>query len=166
MATNETISICRADYSSDDHRAAIRLLMAAYALDPMGGEKAMSDRAISHLPDMLANYPHAGTLLAYAGCEPAGIANFFFGLSTFRAEPLLNVHDFFIREEFRRIGIGRQLMRQVEKEARLNGCCKVTLEVRQDNIAAIGLYEALGFTPFVMSDRPTPEIVLQRLLID
>lgn len=166
MLTASEIIIYRAVYSSENHRAAIRKLMAAYALDPMGGESAMSNSAISRLPDVLATHPTAGTLLAFVGCEPAGLANFFLGLSTFRAEPLLNVHDLFIMKEFRGLGIGRELLRQVEREANSKECCKITLEVRQDNFAAIGLYEELGFTSFIMSDRPTPEIILQKLLTD
>lgn len=43
-------------------------------------------------------------------------------------------------------GIGRRMMAAAEKEARRRGCSRMRLEVRMDNIAAIRLYESLGFT--------------------
>jgi ribosomal-protein-alanine acetyltransferase len=45
----------------------------------------------------------------------------------------------------RRLGIGRDLVRQVVSAAREHGCDRVLLEVAADNTAAITLYEADGF---------------------
>jgi ribosomal-protein-alanine N-acetyltransferase len=46
----------------------------------------------------------------------------------------------------RRQGIARGLLRHVLEDARAAGARKATLEVRESNVAAIRLYESLGFT--------------------
>lgn len=42
-------------------------------------------------------------------------------------------------------GLGRRLLADAEAQARAAGCAGLRLEVRQDNAAAIGLYEAAGY---------------------
>lgn len=42
-------------------------------------------------------------------------------------------------------GIGRILLDELVSEARRRGCGRLMLEVRADNVAAIGLYESTGF---------------------
>ena len=37
------------------------------------------------------------------------------------------------------------VLKEVEKEARGLGCCKLTLEVQENNHAALALYESFGF---------------------
>jgi ribosomal protein S18 acetylase RimI-like enzyme len=97
---------------------------------------------------MLAEHPGALVLLALAGDQderPVGVAVCFFGLSTFRAKPLLNVHDLAVLPEHRGRGIGRALLQAAEDRARQKGCCKLTLEVRDDNTRARALYRSFGF---------------------
>jgi hypothetical protein len=43
----------------------------------------------------------------------------------------------------------------VERRARSRGCCKLTLEVQDDNRRARALYESFGFADFVVGD-PAP----------
>lgn len=45
----------------------------------------------------------------------------------------------------RRAGLGRRLMREVEVRLRALGCPKLNLQVRRDNLAALGFYAALGY---------------------
>jgi ribosomal protein S18 acetylase RimI-like enzyme len=42
-------------------------------------------------------------------------------------------------------GIGRGLLAAAEAHARAQGCCKLTLEVQEDNTPARSLYERFGF---------------------
>jgi [ribosomal protein S18]-alanine N-acetyltransferase len=42
-------------------------------------------------------------------------------------------------------GLGRRLVRAAEREARRRGCFTLSLEVREDNQAARGLYQTLGY---------------------
>ncbi|MGD9633380.1 MAG: GNAT family N-acetyltransferase, partial [Pirellulales bacterium] len=87
----------------------------------------------------------AVVLLAYDGERPVGIATCFEGLSTFVARRLLNLHDLAVIPEYRGRGVGRQLLAAVEEQARTLGCCKVTLEVLENN-PALRVYEAAGYS--------------------
>ena len=96
--------------------------------------------------------------------EPAGIAVCFFGFSTFRARPLLNVHDLAVMPKYRRQGVGSALLRECENRALRAGCCKLTLEVQDDNLRARALYERFGFGDFVVAElgvHPFPQQVLE-----
>ena len=50
--------------------------------------------------------------------------------------------DIFTEEEYRKQGIALSLIKEIEKDFAVEN---ITLEVREDNIAAIKLYEKLGF---------------------
>lgn len=50
--------------------------------------------------------------------------------------------------ERRREGIARLLVERAVLEMEALGCVKVNLQVRRENGAVIGVYEALGFEPF------------------
>ncbi|HTO08715.1 MAG TPA: GNAT family acetyltransferase [Myxococcota bacterium] len=50
-----------------------------------------------------------------------------------------------VHESLRRGGLGRALMAEVETRLRASGCPKLNLQVRNDNAAALGFYERLGF---------------------
>jgi ribosomal-protein-alanine N-acetyltransferase len=52
-----------------------------------------------------------------------------------------------VHPSWRRHGIGRQMLQQAMKQARLTACHKATLEVRISNTAAQRLYFQLGFAP-------------------
>jgi ribosomal protein S18 acetylase RimI-like enzyme len=74
-----------------------------------------------------------------------GIATCFIGFSTFAARPLINIHDLHVTKEHQRRGVAPSLLAAVEKEARDRGCCKLTLEVQENNRPALALYERFGF---------------------
>jgi len=50
-----------------------------------------------------------------------------------------------VLEQVRRHGIARQLMEQAISDTRQNGYRDLLLEVADDNIGAIALYEQIGF---------------------
>jgi ribosomal-protein-alanine N-acetyltransferase len=56
------------------------------------------------------------------------------------------VYSLAVSAAARGMGIGRRMMVRAEAEARRRGCDRMRLEVRMDNMPAIGLYERLGFT--------------------
>ena len=141
------IVIVEADLADAEHQAAILRLTSAYAIDPMGAGEPLPDDVIERLIPGLQAHPTTRVFFAYADGRPAGLATCFGGFSTFEARPLLNVHDFAVLEEFRGHGVGRRLLAAVCERAKSLGCCKVTLEVRQDNDIARGLYETEGFSP-------------------
>lgn len=139
------IHIRAADLASRDDAAALLMLLDAYAADPMGDGRGLSVETRACLIPALRRVPGALALLAFAGQEPVGVAVCFSGFSTFRARALLNVHDLAVLPDWRGQGIGRRLLRAAEAIARARGCCKLTLEVREDNPAALALYSRLGY---------------------
>ncbi|GHU60268.1 ribosomal-protein-alanine acetyltransferase [Clostridia bacterium] len=50
-----------------------------------------------------------------------------------------------VRQEFRRLGLAVRMMEHLLDTAKTRGLSEITLEVRESNIAAIGLYQRLGF---------------------
>lgn len=50
-----------------------------------------------------------------------------------------------VLKEYRNQGIALQLMNQMEQELKVNGVVNITLEVEQQNISALTLYEKLGY---------------------
>ena len=54
--------------------------------------------------------------------------------------------DVAVSEEFRRSGTATELLSTIITNARAHGCRFVSLEVRQSNAQAIGLYQRMGFT--------------------
>ncbi|MCX6430388.1 MAG: GNAT family N-acetyltransferase [Actinobacteria bacterium] len=53
----------------------------------------------------------------------------------------------FVKEEFRRQGIGQELVRQLLFASKADGIAKAFLQVDLKNVSAIRLYESLGFRP-------------------
>jgi len=97
--------------------------------------------------------------LALLDGEPTGVAVCFRGYSTFTAKPLLNIHDLAVLPEKRNRGLGRALLRGIDNYAKASGCCKITLEVREENTGARRLYRDVGFGTETM-----PTIFLEKRL--
>jgi ribosomal protein S18 acetylase RimI-like enzyme len=143
-----SLEIVEADLSSELGAACVVDLIDAYARDPMGGGRALPEDVRARLgPDLRAHVTlgTASVLLALQGGEAVGVAVCFLGYSTFRARPLLNLHDLAVRSDMRGAGVGQALLAAVASKAHALGCCKVTLEVREDNAPARRLYERTGF---------------------
>ncbi len=138
-------TVVEADLSQPDHQRATLELLNGYSMDPMGDGKPLSEVARRDLISGLRAHPTTMVFLAYSGAEPVGLAICFLGFSTFAARPLLNIHDFFVLPAHRGAGVGRLLFAAVEKRAREIGCCKLTLEVLENNHRARSIYSTAGF---------------------
>lgn len=149
------LDISEADFADPAHCAAIVTMLDAYAADPIGGGIPLSGAVRERLIPALREQPTALVLLAFADRQPVGIAVCFFGFSTFQARPLLNIHDLAVLSAWRGRGVGRALLTAAEARARRRGCCKLTLEVQDDNRRARGLYERFGFADFVVAGSVT-----------
>jgi GNAT superfamily N-acetyltransferase len=147
-----SIEIVEADLGSRKHQQAVLTLSNAYAMDPMGNGKALSDEVRSKLIHGLQQHPTTIIFLAFHDKQAVGIATCFRGFSTFTARPLINIHDFFVVPEFRGQKIGQMMLAAVEQKARTMDCCKITLEVQQNNHKAQRIYEAAGFSRSVYVD--------------
>ncbi|WP_339531289.1 GNAT family N-acetyltransferase [Pseudomonas mucidolens] len=139
------ILVLQASYSNPVHAEAVGRLLDHYAQDPMGGGQALSADLLQQLPAELAKRPHAFSVLAFVGGEPAGLVNCFEGFSTFACRPLVNVHDVVVMDRYRGLGLSQKMLQKVEEIARQRGCCKITLEVLEGNAVAQGSYRKFGF---------------------
>lgn len=144
-----SVEIVEADLDRIDHQSAVLALTAAYALDPMGNGGPLPPATLDRLIPGLKNHPTTLIFLAYQKGRPVGLATCFRGFSTFAALPLVNISDLAVLPEHRGTGIGRQLLSAVEQKARDLNCCKVTLEVQENNAIARRAYEQSGFTQAV-----------------
>jgi len=142
------IDLIRADYNNKQQAEDLIMLLNAYALDPMGGEEALSDEVKKNLVPTLAKRTDVFTILCYVDGEAAGIINCVEGFSTFSCKPLINIHDCGVLAKYRGLGISLKMFAEVEKVAIEKGCCKLTLEVLQGNDVAKKAYEKLGFAGY------------------
>lgn len=141
----QPITVIEADLSHPDHQAATLNLLNAYAMDPMGDGQPLSETARREVIPGLRQHPTTLVFLAYRDAEPVGLAICFRGFSTFAARPLVNISDYFVVPAHRGAGIGRLLLEAIEQCARDLGCCRLTLEVQENNHHAQHVYAAAGF---------------------
>jgi len=145
-----TQTIHRIDLANAGHVAAMLTLLDEYAAGPTGRGYGLDEDVRGRLPAVLAARPYYVGWLAFVDAAPAGVVNCFEGVSTFRAQPLLNIHDIAVSPRFQRRGIGSALLAAVETEARVRGCCKITLEVLEGNSSAVAAYLKAGFEPYAL----------------
>ncbi len=159
------VQIIRADLDSPQHADAVADLMNAYASDPMGDGRLLTDEVKMRLIDGLRRHPTTLIILAFQGDRPVGLATCFFGYSTFAASPLLNVSDYFVIPELRGSGIGKRLLSAVEVAARKSGCCKLTLEIQENNHRARTIYEAFGFSQAIYVEEAGGSLAISKRLV-
>jgi ribosomal protein S18 acetylase RimI-like enzyme len=159
-----SLTVTRVNYQNTVDRAALRAMLNTYALDPMGGGEALADKNLARLCDDLATKPFAFSFLAWQGEEPVGLANCFEGYSTFKAQPLINIHDLAVHPSARGRGVGQALMQAVQSEAAARGACKITLEVLSGNSVALKSYERFGFAAYQLDPTAGQALFLQKWL--
>ena len=158
------IEIIDTDLSDPAHAKGVIAVLDSYAREPVGGKCPLNTEVRDRLIPGLQAQSNVEILLAFASAGPVGVAVCFIGFSTFAAKPLLNLHDLAVLPEYRGREIGRSLLSAVESRARERGCCKVTLEVREDNRGARKLYRSFGFSDFAPGEEETPTLFLQKRL--
>ncbi len=134
-----------ADLNKRHHCKAILQLLEAFALEPMSGGMGISTEVRDTIVPGLAAQPGSRVFLAKSGDKYVGTAICFLGFSSFQAKPLINIHDLVVLSTHRGRGIGGELIAAVSDYGVGIGCCKVTLEVREDNLNALHLYRRKGF---------------------
>jgi ribosomal protein S18 acetylase RimI-like enzyme len=139
------IRVMRADYANPVHARAVVALLDAYASDPAGGGEGLTDFAKANLVPSLAARPQAYSVLAFDGDQPVGLVNCIEGFSTFKCQPLVNVHDVAVLASHRGQRIAERMLAEAEAIARQRGACKLTLEVLTGNAPAHKLYQRIGF---------------------
>jgi len=146
-------TIQRVNYHNKIHAAALMRLLNRYAEDPMGGASPLGDEANQYLIDRLKKFSGAISLLAYQADQAVGLLNAFIGFSTFKAKPLINIHDLTVIASHRGQGIAQQLLHECEVIAKEKGCCKMTLEVLEANDIAKKSYRQFGFYSYTLDEQ-------------
>jgi ribosomal protein S18 acetylase RimI-like enzyme len=148
------IDVRDADLDDPADATAIVAIVQSYAGDAFGGGRPLATDVAARLVPGLRAHPTTLVLLAFADGRPVGAAICFVGFSTFAARPLVNVHDLAVLPDVRGRGIGRALLVAVEERARARGCCKITLEVLEDNRRARALYASFGLADVAVGTSP------------
>ncbi|MFZ4457228.1 MAG: GNAT family N-acetyltransferase [Bacteroidales bacterium] len=138
-------TIHQIDFENKHHQQIVTELINGYISDEMGGGELLNSKQQKDLIEGLRNHPKAIAIYAEQDQKPAGIIVAFENFSTFSVQPMLNIHDVFVKPEFRGFGIGRTLMNGIVELAKKRNCSRITLEVRHDNTPAMELYKSLDF---------------------
>ncbi len=139
-------------------------LLDHYARDPMGGGKPITKTVRENLVNELARLPHAFSVMVYEGDKAVALTNCFEGFSTFKAQPLINIHDVMVHSDYRGKGLSKILLAKVEEIAKARGCCKVTLEVLEGNHAAQKAYQSFGFEGYELDPASGKAMFWQKML--
>jgi ribosomal protein S18 acetylase RimI-like enzyme len=159
------IAIKRVVYSATADQAALLSLLDMYASDPMGGGQGLTLAVKRELCERLAAFPGAVSFLATVDGSPVGLLNAFLGFSTFKARPLMNVHDIAVLPQWRTQGVGQALLQVIEAHAQSLGCCKLTLEVLSGNAPAQRTYRAFGFEDYALDPQAGLAGLMQKWLV-
>jgi ribosomal protein S18 acetylase RimI-like enzyme len=133
------------DFENPIHLSALAELLNMYMADPMGDAPQLNKLQQLRLVDGLANHPSSFVLFELCDGEIVGLATCFINFSTFMVRSYLNIHDFFVHPKFRGKGLANALMQELISISNSRDYCKITLEVREDNLVGQGLYRCMGF---------------------
>ena len=156
------LRIVEADLSRSDHGEILVELLDDFVRDPAVAGRPLEPAVRGSVVERMRAHPMVRAWLAFYGDAPVGFAVGIVSFSTFAAKPVLNVHDLGVREKARGRGVGRALLLALENAAREAGCCKLTLEVRQDNARARTLYRSFGFGDFTPGSDAVPALFLEK----
>ena len=158
------LNLVRAVYGDSDHADAIVKLMDCYARDIAGGGEPLCENVKFNLASSLEKFPGAFSFLAEMDGEFVGLINCFTGFSTFKCQPIINIHDVIVLPEARGKKVCAKLLEKVEQEALTRGCCKLTLEVLENNHAAQSAYRKFGFDGYELASDMGRALFWQKLL--
>lgn len=134
LSVAQLIETCFADELDDDGRAYLAYLRR------MARDRTLLEWLRAH-PERLEN-PLNGYVWVEEGKIVGNVT-----MVPYRREgrPVTMIANVAVLPEYRRRGIARQLTQQALRHARERGSSAVWLQVRDDNLGAIHLYETLGF---------------------
>lgn len=139
------ITVERSSLSDPQEQKQFKKLLTAYMCDQMGFGYRPGRELIEKALGGVREHATSSVYFASKDSNCVGMAVCFEVYSTFLASPVLNIHDLIVLPEFRRLGVAREMLKSIEKDALSRGILKLTLEVRSDNFAAQDLYRSKGF---------------------
>ena len=121
----------------------ILLLIRELAAFEKAPEAAVATEA-DLLRDGFGPEPYFRCLLVEVEGVVAGFALYFFQYSTWEGRPALYLEDVFVRERFRKQGIGKALFARLARIAVERGCSRFQWECLDWNAPALAFYEGSG----------------------
>ena len=88
--------------------------------------------------------PHVFCHIAEVDGQPAAVAVWFRNFSTWDGVSGIYLEDLFVRERFRRRGLGRAMLSTLARECVEHGYSRLSWAVLDWNSPAIALYDAIG----------------------
>lgn len=82
----------------------------------------------------------AGQLVGFATCNVRRVVRY--------PKPIASLDELFVLPAYRKRGVGRQLMAEVERLAQTAGCQRVFIESHYKHTGAHTFYETLGYTNY------------------
>jgi GNAT superfamily N-acetyltransferase len=130
------------DPTPDDVPEILSLIreLATYERDP----DAVATTEADLLRDGFGGDPRFHVVIAEWNGAVAGMAFWFLNYSTWRGKPGIYLEDIFVRQAFRRRGIGRALILRLGAIARERSYDRLVLQVLDWNQPAIEFYRSLG----------------------
>jgi ribosomal protein S18 acetylase RimI-like enzyme len=138
------VSSERVRLASRADATSITELLAAFR-DSLGKPAPSRDEIEASVRRILEE-PSSEFLVAREGSRDAGIAQVRYRWSVWTTAEDCWLEDVFVREDCRRVGLGRALVVAVIARARNRGCRRIELDVDERNRSAIELYERVGFS--------------------
>ena len=156
--------VIQANLEDVNHQKIVLQMVHSFAQDTMANGQGLPTETQGRLIEGLRRHPAKLIFIAFQEHRAVGISICFLGFSTFMAKPLVNIHDFYVKKDFRRKGIGKLLLQAVENTARELGCGKLTLEVEEHNQKALALYHSFGFDKVEYSAEAGMVLFRQKML--
>ncbi|MFA0811593.1 GNAT family N-acetyltransferase [Microbulbifer epialgicus] len=151
---SSAVRVVVVDYGDKHQGIDFLALMDEYARHPFGGGEPLPDKCQTELLSKLAEFPGAFSVMAYSNenDKALGLVNCFTGFSTFSCQPLINIHDVIVSEQARGQGVCAAMLDFVAREAKKRGCCKLTMEVLEQNLVAKNAYRKVGYKPYTLDE--------------
>jgi len=128
--------------TTEDAAQILEFIRALAAFERAPDAVVATEQAL--IRDGFGKHPFFHCLIAEYDGEPAGFALYFFNYSTWVGRPGIYIEDLFVLPQFRRLGIGRDLLKRVAAIAVENGCQRMQWQVLDWNTPAIDFYRSLG----------------------
>lgn len=112
------------------------------------GSNTPSDDSFRRSVEQLLEEPNTAFLLAAGsgGAPAAGVCQLRYRHSVWTGVDDCWLEDLYVRDNQRRAGVGRRLVLAACEHARGRGCRRIELDVNNENLRALGLYQSLGFS--------------------
>lgn len=93
---------------------------------------------------LFAENTNVFSLIGYLNNKPITFAIYFFNYSTFLGKKGLYLEDLFVLHEYRKNGVGKQMLKHLANIALENNCGRFEWSVLDWNLPAIEFYKNLG----------------------